>query len=152
MSASAGSPRPRSRRIRVRIALAVALGLWACYGDQHCYYLEEPTPTITGRWIGLTTVGIVPEVWRFELTESTGGLVTGTVTMQASQQTWSGTVDGRHSFPQVTLDLDFTGDGRMEAGVYNGHLESTEDDSNTIRGELELGDDPVRTLNLVRGP
>ena len=139
--------------MRVRIALAVALGLWACYGDLHCY-ASEPTPTITinGRWNGVATVGIVPEGWRFDLTESTGGLVTGTVTMQASQQTWSGTVNGRHSFPQVTLDLDFTGDGGMEAGVYNGHLEPTEDDSHTIRGELELGDDPVRTLNLVRGP
>ena len=100
----------------------------------------------------MTTVGIVPEAWRFDLTESTDGHVTGTVTMQVSQQTWSGTVDGRHSFPHVTLDLDFTGDGGMEAGVYNGNLVSTEDDSHTIRGELELGDDPVRTLNLVRGP
>lgn len=31
-------------------------------------------------------------------------------------------------------------------------LALVEDEYNTIRGELELGDDPVRSLNLVRGP
>lgn len=150
-TASSEVPRPGSRRKRVRIALAVAIGLWGCYGDVYCTQIQEPRPTITGRWNGLTAVGIVAEVWRFELTESTGGLVTGTVIMEASERTWSGTVDGRHSFPEVRLNLDLTGDGNRDSGIYNGHLASMDDDHDTIRGELELGDDPVRTLDLVRG-
>ena len=148
MPSSRQASRPKSNRRRPLVAVLLLLG-WACYGDVHCTNVQEPAPTITGRWSGLTSVGIVPEAWRFELTESPGGRVTGTVSAEGAEQVRSGTVDGRHSYPQVTLSLELTIGDREETGTYNGHL--VEDEYNTIRGELALGDDPVRTLTVVRG-
>ena len=134
-----------SPTLRCQRALAPLLALAlssACWGGP----AEPENPTVTGSWTGTGVSFGTAEGWRFRLEESSDGTVTGTFSIRVERLVFSGTVDGAHTYPAVSLDLDMVFFGQVVSGTYHGQLIAAE----SIQGQVHLIEDLARTLNLDR--
>ena len=111
-----------------------------------CGTAEPEYPTVTGNWTGTGVSFGTAESWRFRLEESSDGTVSGTFTIRVGRLVFSGTVDGTHTYPAVSLDLDMVFFGQVVSGTYHGQVTSPE----SIEGQIHLIEDLARTLNLDR--
>ena len=108
--------------------------------------MEPEYPTVTGNWTGTGVSFDTAESWRFRLEESSDGAVTGSFSIRVGRLVFSGTADGTHAYPAVSLDLDMVFFGAVVSGTYQGQVISPD----SIDGRVRLIEDMARTLHLNR--
>lgn len=120
-------------------ALALSSGCWNGTA-------EPRNPTVTGYWAGTGVAFGAVENWSFQLEEAPGGAVTGSFTLRVERLVFSGSLRGSHAHPTVSLFLDMVFFGQVVSATYQGQVISQK----SIEGEVQLLNDPPRTLDLDR--
>lgn len=123
------------RTLTAVLLLALAPVLAAC-GDSST---GPKTPSASGTWTGVMTVGTVT----LTLVEQDGGTITGAGNLQGSGGAVSVTVTGTHVHPSITLTMQSTGFKDMN---YTGQFVN----DNAISGNLNGSGFNNETLTLMR--
>lgn len=124
-------------------ALVTMLVALAACGDGST---APANPQVMGEWVGQVIDGRSVGNFTFRLSEAETSAVTGTASLQVESLTYSGTVSGLHTYPSVSLTIQFTLFGEVATSTYQGQL-VTED---SMRGSWQPSDDPAHPLDLDR--